>query len=63
MKEYDKNSQDKTNKEEIVYPIKEFRVIIVKMSQNIGNKMEAQINILEAQIEKIQKMFNKGLEN
>ena len=33
------------------------------MSQNIGNKMEAQINILEAQIEKIQKMFNKGLEN
>ena len=63
MKEYDKNSQDKTNQEEIVYPIKEFRVIIVKMSQNIGNKMEAQINILEAQIEKIQKMFNKGLEN
>ena len=56
MKEYDKNSQDKTNQEEIVYPIKEFRVIIVKMSKNIGNKMEAQI-------EKIQKMFNKGLEN
>ena len=33
------------------------------MVQNIGNKTEAQINRLEAQIEKMQKMFNKGLEN
>ena len=36
-------------------PEKEFRVIIVKMIQNLGNRMEAQI-------EKIQEMFNKDLE-
>ena len=36
-------------------PEKEFRVMIVKMIQNLGNRMEAQI-------EKIQEMFNKGLE-
>ena len=31
---------------------KEFRVMIVKI-QNVGNKMETQINKVEAQIEKI----------
>ena len=35
----------------------------VDLIQNFGNKMEAQINGLEAQIEKIQEMFNKHLED
>ena len=52
MKEQGKNSPDQTNEEKIGnLPEKEFRVIIVKMIQNPGNKME-----------KIQEMFNKDLE-
>ena len=35
-------------------PKKEFRIMIVKMIQNLGNKMEAQI-------EKIQEIFNKDI--
>ena len=41
---------------------KGFRLMIVKMIQNLENKMELQVNRLEARIEKMQKMFNKGLE-
>ena len=53
MKEQGKNLQDQINEEEIGnLPKKEFRVMIVKMIQNLGNRMEAQI-------EKIQEMFNK----
>ena len=52
MKEQDKNPPDQTNEEEIgSLPEKEFRVMIVKMIQNLGNRME-----------KIQEMFNKDLE-
>ena len=36
--------------------------MIAKMIQNLENKMELQVNRLEARIEKMQKMFNKGLE-
>ena len=36
--------------------------MIVKMIQNLENKMELQINILEPRIEKMQDMFNKDLE-
>ena len=36
--------------------------MIVKMIQNLGNKMEAQIYRMEAWIEKIQETFNKNLE-
>ena len=32
------------------------------MTQNFRNKMEAQIDTMEAWIEKIQEMFNKDLE-
>ena len=42
-------------------PEKEFR-IIVKMIQNLENKMELQINRLETRIEKMQEIFNKNLE-
>ena len=56
MKEQGKNPPDLTNEEEIgSLPEKEFRVMIVKMIQNLGNKMEAWIK-------KIQEMFNKDLE-
>ena len=43
-------------------PEKEFRIMIVKMFQNLENKMEFQINSLETRIEKMQKKFNKDLE-
>ena len=57
MREQDKNLQDQINEEEIGnLPEKEFRVMIVKMIQNLRNKMEAQT-------EKIQEMFNKDLED
>ena len=36
--------------------------MIVKMIQNLENKMEIQINSLETRIEKMQEMFNKDLE-
>jgi len=36
--------------------------MIVKMTQNLENKMELQINRLETSIEKMQEMFNKDLE-
>ena len=55
-KEQGKSLQDQINEEEIgKLPEKEFRVMIVNMIQNLGNRMEAQI-------EKMQEMFNKDLE-
>ena len=36
--------------------------MIVKMTQNLENKMELQINRLETRIEKMQEMFNKDLD-
>ena len=45
MKEHTKNPLDKMNDEETGnQPEKEFRVLIIKMIQNLGNKMKAQIN-------------------
>ena len=41
MKEQSKNPPDQRNKEEIgSLPEKEFRVMIVKMIQNLGKRME-----------------------
>ena len=57
MKEHGKNSQ--TNEEKIVYLKNKSRVTIVKMIQRLRNKMEAQINRLEAQIKKIQKCLTR----
>ena len=52
MKEQGKNLQDQINEEEIgKLPEKEFRIMIVKMIQNLRNRME-----------KIQETFNKDLE-
>ena len=63
VKEHDKSTPNQTKEKEIgSLPDKEFRIMIVKMIQKIGNKMELQINSLETRIEKIQEMFNKDLE-
>ena len=53
IKEQGKNPPDQTIEEEIgSLPEKEFRVMIVKMIQNLGNRME-----------KIQETFNNELED
>ena len=54
----------KPTKEEEVgnLPDKEFRIMIVKMIQNLEIKMETQINSLETRIEKMQERFDKDLE-
>ena len=58
VSEHDKSEQ--TKEEEIgSLPEKEFRIMIVKMIQNLENKMELQVNSLETRIEKMQEMFNK----
>ena len=63
VKEQDKCLPNQTKEEEIGnLPGKEFRIMIVKMIQNVENKMESQINSLEARIEKMQERFNKDLE-
>ena len=52
MKEQGKNPPDQTNEEEIgSLPEQEFRIMIGKMIQNLGNRME-----------KIQETFNKDIE-
>ena len=62
-KEQDKCPQNQTKEEEIGnLPDKEFRIMIVKVIQNFEIKMESQINILEARIEKMQERFKKDLE-
>ena len=56
MKEKDKIPEKQLNEVEISnLPEKEFRITIEKMIQNLGKRMEAKI-------EKMQKMFNKDLE-
>ena len=52
MEEQGKNPPDQTNEEETgSLPEKEFRVMIVKMIQNLGTRLET-----------IQETFNKDLE-
>ena len=52
MKEQGKNPPDLTNEEEIgSLPEKEFRIMIGKMIQNLGNR-----------IDKMQETYNKDLE-
>ena len=59
----DKCPTNHTKEEEIgSIPEKEFRIMIVKMIQNLEDKMELQINSLETRIKKMQEMFNKDLE-
>ena len=63
VKEHEKCPPNHTKEEEIGnLSEKEFRIMIIKMIQNLENKMELQINSLETKIEKMQEMFNKDLE-
>ena len=58
MKEQDKTPEKQLNEMEIGIgnlPENEFRIMIVKMIQDLGKTMEAKI-------EKMQEMFNKDLE-
>ena len=62
-KEHDKCLPKQTKEEEIgSLPEKEFRIMIVKMAQNLENKIELQINRPETRTEKMQEMLNKDLE-
>ena len=57
LKEQDKTPEEQLSKVEIGnLPEKEFRVMIVKMIQDLGKRMETQI-------ERLQEMFNKELED
>ena len=63
VKEQDKCPPNQTKEEEIGnLPDKEFRIMIVKMIQNLENKMELQIKSLETRIETMQERFNKDVE-
>ena len=63
VKEQDKCPPNQTKEEEIGnLPDRGFRLMIVKMIQNLEIKMQSQINSLETRIEKIQERFNKDLE-
>ena len=57
VKEHEKCPPSQTKEEEIGnLPEKEFRIIIIKMVQNLASKVELQINSLETKIEKMQEM-------
>ena len=63
IKEQDKCPPNQTKAEEIGnLPDKEFRIMIVKLIQNLEIKIESQLNRLETRIEKMQESFNKDLE-
>ena len=56
MKEQDKTPEEQLNEVELGnLPEKEFRIMIVKMIQDLGKR-------IEAKIKKVQEMFNKDLE-
>ena len=62
-KEHDKCLPNQTKEEETgSLPEKEFRIMRVKMTQNLENEMELQINRLETSLEKMQEMFNQDQE-
>ena len=63
VKKQEKCPPNQTKEEEIGnLPEKEFKIMIVKMIQNLEIKMESQTNSLETRIEKMQERFNKDLE-
>ena len=63
VKEQDKCPPNQTKEEEIGnLPDKEFQIMIEKMTQNLENKMESQVSSLKTRIKKMQKRFNKDLE-
>ena len=60
VKEHDKSPPNQTEEEEIrSLPEKEFRIVVVKMTPNLENKMELHINSLETRIEKMQESLTR----
>ena len=60
VKEHEKCPPSQTNEEEIGnLPEKEFRIMIIKMIQNLENKIELQINSLETRIEKCKQCLTR----
>ena len=60
VKEHDKCPPNQTKEEEIgSLPEKEFRMMIVKMIQNLESKMELQMNRLETRIERCKKCLTR----
>ena len=60
VKEQDKSPPNQTKEEEIGnLPDTEFRIMTVKMIQNLEIKMESQINSLETRIEKMQENLTR----
>ena len=60
IKEQDKCPPNQTKEEEIGnLSDKEFRIMIMKLIQNLEIKMESQINSLETRIEKMQERINE----
>ena len=64
VKEREKCPPSQTKEEEVGnLPEIEFRIrIMIKIIQNLENKMELQINSLETKMEKMQVIFNKDPE-
>ena len=61
VKEQESCPPNQTKEEVGNLPEKEFRILIVKMIQNLEIKMESQINTMETRIE-MQERLNKDLE-
>ena len=60
VKEHEKCPPSQTKQEDIGNLLeKEFIIMIIKMIQNLENKMELEINSLETKIEKMQEILNK----
>ena len=59
VKEHDKCPPNQTKEETGSLSGKEFQIMIVKMIQNLENKMKLQINRPEKRIEKMQKKKKK----
>ena len=60
VKEHDKCPPNQTKEEDIgSLPGKEFRIMIVRMIQNLENKMELQINSLETKMRRCKKCLTR----
>ena len=63
MKEQDKTPEKQLNEVEIGnLPEKEFRIMIVKMIQDLGKRMEAKIEKMQEMFKDLEELKNKHLE-
>ena len=59
VKEHDKSPPNQTKEEIVSLPEKEFRKVIVKMNQNLENKMALQISSLETGLRRCKKCWTR----